>query len=565
MYRLFPFLRWLPDLKNRKTLVADIVAGTTVAMVIIPQSMAYADLANLPHIYGLYAACVGPAIAALFGSSRHLSTGPVAMASLISAATVQSVVPKGSDLFVDYALLLALMVGLIRLLLGLVRLGSLVDLLSVPVIAGFTNAAAFIIATSQLDKIFGVVPSDYDSHIAGVFDVLARAINQSHLSTIVIAFCAILIMLVVRYRLPKWPDVLFAAILTSVGSYYLDYGGEVIGIIPPGLPELRWPMFSFEAAIALLPGACVLTMVGLMEAMAIAKTIATESKQEIDTNVELCGQGLANIVGSFFNSFVVSGSFSRSAINFRSGAQTGFSSIVTSMLVAVVLMWLTPMLYYLPQATLAAIIFLSVVNLVRISPLIQSWRVHWQDGAVGVITFVATLIWAPKLQIGIGLGVGISLILNLYRTMRPNVVFLTRHEDDMLEPTTLSELNPCSKIVIMRFDGRLYFGSSRYFEDRILAVVAHVRELRFLVVDAGGINHIDATGIHTLSTVIDRLKLAGIDVHFSRIKEQVRTAIERCEVTKRVEGQRFFRWNQHALEFLSEKIAEENEKTERID
>jgi len=219
-------------------------------------------------------------------------------------------------------------------------------------------------------------------------------------------------------------------------------------------------------------------------------------------------------------------------------------------------MWFTPMLYYLPQATLAAIIFLAVVNLVRISPLIQSWRVHWQDGAVGVITFIATLIWAPKLQVGIGLGVGISLILNLYRTMRPNVVFLTRGADDMLEPTTLSELDPSSKIVIMRFDGRLYFGSSRYFEDRILAVVAHVRELRFLVVDAGGINHIDATGIHTLITVMDRLKSVGIDIHFSRIKEQVHTAMERCEVTKKVEGQRFFRWNQHALEFLSEKIAE---------
>ena len=557
MYQIFPFLKWLPDLKNRRTIVADIVAGTTVAMVIIPQSMAYADLADLPHIYGLYAACVGPAIAALFGSSRHLSTGPVAMASLISAATVQSVVPKGSDLFIDYALLLALMVGSIRLLMGLFRLGSLVDLLSIPVIAGFTNAAALIIATSQLDKIFGVVPSDFESHIASVFDVLSRAVNQSHFSTIAIAVCSILIMLGIRYRFPKWPDVLFAAIVTSIGSWYLDYGGTLIGVIPSGLPELRWPVFSFEAAIALLPGACVLTMVGLMEAMAIAKTIATESKQEIDTNVELCGQGLANIVGSFFSSFVVSGSFSRSAINFRSGAQTGFSSIFTSILVAIVLMWFTPVLYHLPQATLAAIIILSVVNLVRISPLIKSWQVHWQDGAIGLITFVSTLVWAPKLQVGIGLGVGISLIVNLYRTMRPNVVFLTRHSDDMLEPTALNELDPSLKVVIMRFDGRLYFGSSRYFEDRILAVVAHVSDLRFLVIDAGGINHIDATGIHTLITIIDRLNSAGIDVHFSRIKDQVRTAMERCEFTKQVENQRFFRWNQHALEFLGEKIAEE--------
>ncbi|MEE3234033.1 MAG: SulP family inorganic anion transporter [Candidatus Latescibacterota bacterium] len=560
MHQIFPFLNWLPDLRSRKTLVADLVAGSTVAMVIIPQSMAYADLANLPHIYGLYAACVGPAIAALFGSSRHLATGPVAMASLISAATVQSVVPKGSDLFIDYALLLALLVGILRLLMGLIRLGSLVDLLSVPVIAGFTNAAALIIATSQLDKIFGVAPSDIEPHMVGVFDVLWRAMNQSQGSTILIAICAVAVMLVLRYHSPRWPDVLIAAIVTSVGSWYLGYGGKVIGVVPAGLPEFKWPMFSLDAAVALLPGACVLTMVGLMEAMAIAKTIATESKQEIDTNLELYGQGLANIVGSFFSSFVVSGSFSRSAINFRSGAQTGFSSLVTSVLVAFVLMWFTPILHYLPQATLAAIICLSVVNLIRVTPLIQSWQVHWQDGAIGVITFFTTLIWAPNLQVGIGLGVGLSLVLNLYRTMRPNVVFLTRHSDDMLGPATLDELDPDLKVVIMRFDGRLYFGSSRYFEDRVLDVVAHVRELRFLVIDAGGINYIDATGTNTLITVIERLKSAGIEVHFSRIKEQVRNAMERCGISEQTESRRFFRWNQHALEFIGARIAHEDSK-----
>ena len=187
MHQFFPFLRWLPDLRSRKILVADLIAGVTVAMVLIPQSMAYADLANLPHVYGLYAACIGPAVAALFGSSRHLATGPVAMASLISASTVASVVPEGSDLFVDYALLLALLVGVLRLLLGLIRLGMLVDLLSIPVIVGFTNAAAFIIATSQLDKIFGVAPSKFESHLLGVIDVLRRVIHESDGSTIIIS------------------------------------------------------------------------------------------------------------------------------------------------------------------------------------------------------------------------------------------------------------------------------------------------------------------------------------------------------------------------------------------
>ncbi len=554
MHQFFPFLRWLPDLRSRKILVADLIAGVTVAMVLIPQSMAYADLANLPHVYGLYAACIGPAVAALFGSSRHLATGPVAMASLISASTVASVVPEGSDLFVDYALLLALLVGVLRLLLGLIRLGMLVDLLSIPVIVGFTNAAAFIIATSQLDKIFGVAPSKFESHLLGVIDVLRRVIHESDGSTIIISLCAITVMLFLRYYLPRWPDVLIAAFFTSTAAWYMGYGGEIIGVVPSGLPKFSWPMFSFEAAIALLPGAFVLTMVGLMEAMAISKTIAVESKQEIDANIELYGQGMANIIGSFFSSFVVSGSFSRSAINFRSGAQTGFSSIITSTLVAIVLMWFTPILYYLPQATLAAIICLSVVNLVRLSPLIQSWRVHWQDGAVGMITFVATLVWAPNLEVGIGLGVGLSLVLNLYRTMRPNVVLLTRQADGMLEPTALNQLKPNLKVVIIRFDGRLYFGSSRYFEDRILDVVAYLPELRFLIVDAGGINYIDATGINTIITLIDRLESVGIEMHFSRLKDQVQNAMERCGIFGENKNRRFFRWNQHALEFIGNRM-----------
>ena len=554
MHQFFPFLRWLPYLRSRKILVADLIAGVTVAMVLIPQSMAYADLANLPHVYGLYAACIGPAVAALFGSSRHLATGPVAMASLISASTVASVVPEGSDLFVDYALLLALLVGVLRLLLGLIRLGMLVDLLSIPVIVGFTNAAAFIIATSQLDKIFGVTPSKFELHLLGVIDVLRRVIHESDGSTIIISLCAITVMLFLRYYLPRWPDVLIAAFFTSTAAWYMGYGGEIIGVVPSGLPKFSWPMFSFEAAIALLPGAFVLTMVGLMEAMAISKTIAVESKQEIDANIELYGQGMANIIGSFFSSFVVSGSFSRSAINFRSGAQTGFSSIVTSTLVAIVLMWFTPILYYLPQATLAAIICLSVVNLVRLSPLIQSWRVHWQDGAVGMITFVATLVWAPNLEVGIGLGVGLSLVLNLYRTMRPNVVLLTRQADGMLEPTALNQLKPNLKVVIIRFDGRLYFGSSRYFEDRILDVVAYLPELRFLIVDAGGINYIDATGINTIITLIDRLESVGIEMHFSRLKDQVQNAMERCGIFGENKNRRFFKWNQHALEFIGNRM-----------
>jgi len=550
MHRLFPFLRWLPELRSGSVLRADIVAGITVAMVLIPQAMAYAELAGLPAVYGLYAAFLPPAVAALFGSSRHLATGPVAMASLISAAAVQSVVPVGSEDYIVYALLLALMVGVLRLGLGLLRLGLLVNLLSSPVVVGFTNAAALIIAASQLHKVFGVEAQGGDSYIEMVAAVLALGLEHPHWPTLGMALFAGALLVLLRIRFPHSPHVLIAAILTSTVAWFGDYDGAVVGEIPIGLPGFSMPAIQVDAVWALLPGALTLTLVGLMEAMAIAKTIATHTKQRIDIDQELIGQGLSNIVGSFFQSYAVSGSFSRSAINYAAGGQTGFSSVITSLVVAITLLWLTPLLYYLPQVTLALIIIVAVANLIHFNPLIRSWRISRHDGIVGALTFLATLAWAPNLHWGIALGVGLSLVLNLYRTMRPHVTFLTRHLDGTLRESGAAGLEAHQKIAIMRFDGRLFFGSSSYFEDYVLESITRAPQLRYLVVDAQGINQVDASGEQTLRGVVERLREVGVDVYFTRAKGQFIEALEHSGTMEYIGRDHFFRWNQHALEYL---------------
>ncbi len=550
MYRLFPFLRWLPELRQGEVLRADIIAGVTVAMVLVPQAMAYAELAGLPAVYGLYAAFLPPAIAALFGSSRHLATGTVATAALISAAAVQSVASVGSEAYVAYSLLLAVMVGVLRLALGALRLGVLANLLSTPVVVGFTNAAALIIATSQLYKIFGVEVQQGDWHLETVFRVALVAVEHPHAATLAMALLAGSVLVLLQIYRPRLPSVLLAAILTSLVAWVTEYDGVVVGVIPRGLPHIVVPPLDWDIALQLVPGALTLVLIGLMEVMAIAKTIAIHTKQRIDIDQELIGQGLANIAAGLTQSYAVSGSFSRSAINYSSGARTGFSSVVTSLVVAITLLWLTPLFYYLPQATLALIIVVAVARLIQFGPLLRSWRISRADGFVGTVSFVATLVMAPALHWGIALGVGLSLAINFYRTMHPHVAFLTRHLDGTLREAGGAGLSPDQQIAILRFDGRLYFGSSSYFEDLVLESIARAPDLHYLIVDAEGINQIDASGEQTLRAVIEHLREIGIDVYFTRAKSQFTDVLERSGAMEYIGRDHFFRWNQHALEHL---------------
>ncbi|MFL2540396.1 MAG: SulP family inorganic anion transporter [Candidatus Latescibacterota bacterium] len=557
MYRIFPFLRWLPELLQQGVVRADLIAGITVAMILVPQAMAYAELAGLPAVYGLYAAFVPPAIAALFGSSRHLATGPVAMASLISATTVQLIAPIGSENYVAYSLVLALMVGCIRLSLGVLRLGVLVNLLSGPVIVGFTNAAAFIIATSQLHKILGVEAQRGDAHMLMVVHVVEAALLEVHWPTLGMGALAGGLLLFLRWVNSALPVMLMTVVITTLVSWLTGFSGAVVGEVPRGLPLPIVPEIDFEVLPPLFLGALTLTLIGLMEALAIAKTIATRTRQRLDINRELVGQGLANLMGGLFQSYAVSGSFSRSAVNYQSGARTGFSSVVTSIVVAITLLWLTPLLYYLPQATLAVIIIAALFSLVQIRPLLAAWRISRHDGIIGWVTMLATLLLAPSLHLGIGLGVAASLVNNLYRTMRPRVVYLTRHLDGTLRDVDLEGLQEDQQIAIIRFDGQLYFGSSSYFEDSVLETIARLPHLKYLIVEAEGINRIDASGEQTLRVVVERLREIGIDLYFTRAKRQFTDVLERSGAIEQIGRDHFFRWNQHALENLWARLTPE--------
>lgn len=651
--RFLPFLRWFP--LGGEHVKADLIAGITVALVLIPQSMAYAQLAGLPAYYGLYAAFLPGIVAALWGSSAQLATGPVAVVSLLTASVLAPLAATGSSQFIALAILLALMVGIIQLLLGVFKLGVVVNFLSHPVIIGFTNAAALIIGLSQLNKLFGVSMGRSEHFIRDIWGVLQQ-IGDTHVPTLLIGVSAFAIMWGLKKFAPKVPGVLIAVALTTAVSWSIDFehngkgkieeimdaevkalaqkysqtealieelngklntksvelkqylkeagsssqhtaalkyeiellrlelkdaegenrklarslrkfifeqvpaadgqparlyltgqvpqvekadgyrwrirkvskselklvgGGEVVGSIPPGLPRLDMPRFSWDMIVTLFSGALVISLVGFMEAISIAKAMAAKTRERVDPNQELIGQGLANIAGSFSQSFPVSGSFSRSAVNLNAGARTGMSSVFAGVIVLLALLFLTPLLYHLPQAVLAAVIMLAVVGLINFKAIRHAWHIHKHDGIAAVVTFIATLAFAPHLDNGIMVGAGLAILLYLFRTMTPRVAILGRYHDGTLRDAKVHNLPVSENIIAMRYDGSLYFANVSYFEDAILEAVANNPRAKHLLIVSNGINQLDASGDEVIHHIVERLRANGIRLVFSGLKKQV--------------------------------------------
>jgi SulP family sulfate permease len=692
---MLPFLAWAHELRDARVLRADVLAGVTVALVLVPQSMAYAQLAGLPAYYGLYAAFLPPMVAAVFGSSRQLATGPVAVVSLLTAAALEPLAAAGSEGYVAYAILLALLVGLFQLGLGLLRLGVLVNFLSHPVVIGFTNAAAIIIATSQLDKIFGVRVEKAAHHYETVLDTIEAAVSYTHWPTLAMAVGAFAIIMVLRRINPRIPNVLVAVAITTTiayaigfehvqsavlaeidspavrevvedrarlerevpqldrqivaarerldkaaaeygwndtrtlsaqhaldslklrrdrrvksaaadlqeikrirfefvpgsddqpGRYYLlghapdsdvndgriyrirsleadgqfmmNGGGNVVGTVPAGLPALKLPTFDFAVVLQLLSAAITISLIGFMEAISIAKAMAAKTRQRLDANQELIGQGVANITGSFFQSYPASGSFSRSAVNINAGAVSGFSSVVTGVIVVVTLLWLTPLLYHLPQATLAAVIMMAVVGLINFKAIKHAWQAHPHDGIVAVTTFVLTLALAPHLDKGILVGAGLALILYLYRTMQPRVAVLARHPDGTLRDADTFGLETCKEISMIRFDGQLYFANTSYFEDKVMERIALKGELKYVIVVGDGINQVDATGEEMLAHLAERLDKAGIALLFTGLKKQVLDTFQRTGLYEKIGERRFFRTEDQALDYAWQQLGDNHD------
>jgi len=678
LYVAFPFLNWFKNY-SINNFRADAISGLTVALVLVPQSMAYAQLAGLPAYYGLYAAFLPPMIASLFGSSRQLATGPVAVVSLMTAATLEPMATAGSEGFIAYAILLAMLVGIFQFSLGIFRLGLVVNFLSHPVVNGFTNAAALIIASSQLSKLFGVYVDKSEHHYMTVFNVIRAAISYTHWPTLAIALLAFAVMIGLKRINPRIPNVLIAVLVSTIISWAvgfehnarvhinqiadgravetiidyngavkrvnekserrvelgtagekaanqygtisveyaeiqnqlcllnleieelkddahwlreklrgmhflathssddrlrfyntskapdnLDYdgrkwrikvgggridtasvfmtgGGDVVGNIPRGLPGIIAPRFEWGTALHLFPMAIIISLLGFMEAISIAKAMASKTGQRLDPNRELIGQGLSNIIGSFSQSYAVSGSFSRSAVNIQAGAVSGLSNVFSSLVVVLTLLFFTPLLYHLPQAVLAAIIMMAVIGLVNVKGFIHAWKAQKYDGIIGVITFIFTLLFAPHLDYGIMIGVGLALILHLLRGMKPDIAMLSKHPDGSFRNLRRFGLAQCRHIALIRYNGSLFFANVNYLEEQLLDRVTAMPELKHVILVGNGINELDASGEEMLSLLVTRLHELGFEFSLSGLNDSVIDALKRTRLYDRIGEKHFFR------------------------
>jgi sulfate permease, SulP family len=686
LLRIFPFLRW--QRPNQDILKADFSAGLAVALVLVPQSMAYAQLAGLPPVYGLYASLLPVIIAALWGSSNHLATGPVAVVSLLTATALIPLASPGSGEFIALAIVLAFLVGVIQLSMGLLRMGALVSFISHPVIVGFTNAAALIIGLSQLNKLLGV-PIDTSGHfLVGLWGVVSE-LPRLHWPTLAFGLGAILIMVVLKRFIPKIPGVLAAVVVLTLLSWMfgferkteadiaqitppevaaqiaawaelkdrqaaldarirereveidraspteaaairydiellrIDYGdaheqaralqrqlrdirlvrltdddqtapiyvatdaagpedevrgprwringvdgstvklnagGKVVGSIPAGLPTLAMPDLSITTIAALFTTAFVISLVGFTEAIAIARAIAGRTGQRLNPNQELIGQGLGNIAGSLTQAYPVSGSFSRSAVNLNAGGRTGLSSVFTALLILLVLLFLTPLFYHLPEAVLAAIIIMAVIGLINFKAIHHAWLASKHDGAAALVTFVATLAVAPHLDMGILIGVGLAVALFLYRSMRPRVSELARYSDGTLREAQRYGLKASDEIGLLRFDRSLYFANVPYFEDAVLELAARHPNARYLIVVTKGINEIDASGEEVIHSLVDRLKARGVTLVFAGLKAQVLEVMERTGLDEVIGKENIFRSTDASIAAVQARVTNDKEK-----
>ena len=597
--KLFPFLLWIKDLSKPKTIKADIVAGVTVGFVIVPQSMAYAQLAGLGPQYGLYASFLPVLIGAIMGSSRQLSTGPVAVVSLLTAAALGEIVTDPSS-YAVYAALLALIVGLFQFSLGILRMGFVINFLSHPVVTGFTNAAAIIIGASQLPKVFGIrvinsndtewvswcQPLSFIERMENVdsnglhticnadqsYETIARlleaALFYTHLPTLAMALMGVLGIVVLQRFFPRMPAILTVAVISTAASFLIDYeamGGAIVNSIDiDGLFSFKIPSFDFNAMGTLFIYAITISLIGFMEAISVAKSMAATTKQRLDVNQELIGQGLSNIASSFFQGYAVSGSFSRSAVNLTAGAVTGFSSVVTAIIVGLTILWLTPLLYHLPQATLAAIILMSVVNLVHFSPLRHAWKVEKHDGWVGLLTFIMTLIFAPHLENGIAFGIIMSLGLFLYRTMEPNFTELSVQKGSIIASRFIDDTTKVSNAVkIAKWSGSLYFANAAYFETKLLELISKNEELKYIIVDVASIVQVDASGEQVLRNLVESCSDSGVEILFART-DRLEAELYRSGFKKRFGENRFFDLRADALKHVWQEL-EANEQEQELD
>ena len=556
--RFIPFLDWIGELKDTAVLKADILAGITVALVLIPQSMAYAQLAGLPPHYGLYASFLVPVVAAIFGSSKQLQNGPVAIISLMTAAALAplSLTPEQT---VMYAALLALLAGGIQLILGFLRLGIMVDFLSHPVVIGFTNAAALVIASMQFGKLFGITINTGDHLHETLWNLAVSIPKQSHMPTMMMATIALVLLLVFKKFTPRLPGILFTVIITTTLAWFTGYaktGGAVVGDIPAGLPSFVWPEFDSVHIKDLILPAGMIAFLSFVEAFSIAKAVASKTRQRLSADQEMVGKGLANLVAGVMQGYPVSGSFSRTAVAFDAGAKTGFAAVVSGIIVGITLLFLTPLMYHLPIATLAAVIIVAVAGLFQIAPLVHSWRVNPHDTVVAFVVFNTTIYFAPHLEKGVYIGIAISLAFYIYRTMRPHFAEVAMAVDGTFRDAQALGMQTSETLALFRFDGDLYFVNAGYLEKRLLNAVADKPQLKVVILDIEAVEQIDTTGEEMLTHMSEWFKEAGIEFYITRPKFKVVDVLERTGLYDIIGKEHIYSKRHDALSAIKQKYGD---------
>lgn len=539
---------------SRATFKLDLIAGITVALILVPQSLAYAQLAGLPPVYGLYASLLPPIIAALFGSSPQLSTGPVAVVSLMTAAAIAPLAAIGSSEYFMYAALLALMVGSLQFALGIFKLGELVSFLSHPVVYGFTNAAAIIIATTQLPSLFGVLATSHEHHYENVIATIQAAASGAHLPTVLFAIAALAAVIALKKLAPKLPAALIVVVASAVIAWLIDFSGALVGSVPSGIPSMQLPSINREAFGHLLVAAITIAIIGFTEGVSIAQAVAVKLKQRLDPNRELAGQGLANIASAITQGYPVAGSFSRTAVNFQAGAATWLSSAVTAFAVLITLLFFTSLLFYIPKAVLAVLIVVAVAGLIDFKRFALLWRSSRYDGIAALLTFAGTLYFAPHLDLGIALGVVFSLGHFVYRNTHPRVVFLSRYKDRYYHDAVAYNLDHCQNIAVVRLDAPLFFANASYFETSIIQYLADNKRIKYVLLVASGINEIDATGEEMLQGLVESLRKSKKELYFANAKIQVTEMLKRVGLWEEIGADHFLPTTKEAVQHLLRKL-----------
>lgn len=525
-YRFLPFLLWWPAI-TRKTLKVDLLAGLIGAVVALPQGVAFATLAGMPPQYGLYTGMVPAVIAAFFGSSWLLVSGPTTAASLVLFSSLSLYAAPGTVEYVQLALAVTLMVGLIQLSLGLVRFGSLVNFISHSVIVGFTAGAAILIIASQAKHFLGLSYPPAPGHFQDIFQSLFLHIDKFNPYTVAVGCITIAAGIVVKVYKPSWPYMIISMIFGSLATVAITAvigretaGIAVVGAIPPTLPPLSLPEMSLTNIKILVPTSLAMALFALTEAVSIARALADKADQEFDANQEFVGQGLSNIIGSFFSSYVATGSFNRSGMNYEAGAKTPLAAVFAGLLLIPVVLFLAPLTAYLPKAALAAILFLVAWRLIDPQHIIKIIRTSPTESIIMGTTFLATLFL--ELQFAILLGIMISIAVYLNRTSHPHL--RTRVPNPRVPSrsfTTDGALSECPQLKIIRIDGSLYFGAVNHVRSGLHELLEATPGQKNLLIVGSGINFIDMAGAELLTHLAQERRAIGGALYFYDMKEDI--------------------------------------------